>query len=276
MKNALIGFIFGALLTGGAFLWIPSETPVVTPVCQEQEKIIETTKYVESSCPTLDDSKIEKAFLLFLASIGIKKDYSSDVKSLVNNPESYSPPAREESVVEATPVAEIEIYYPRENFAKTFTANDTFRIATEYDPKLKKSADFVLKDPALYIARSKLIESMRVLRRLNGVYSGKFYRLKGDHIGAVENIELSLEYTFKNRKEIEGNFFMSMERDGNVYNRSRGNGGNNQLYLNPANSDQIIIRAAPETYFHFLDLNLALANVYEKGEYVGVATLTRQ
>lgn len=257
-------------------MYVPSDKPVVTPVCQEQEKIIEKTKFVERACPTLDDAKIEKAFLLFLASIGIKKDYSNDVKSLVSNPESYSSPMREEEVAEATPAGEIEIYYPKEIYAKVTAGNEAFRTATEYEPKLRSAAGFVLKDPALFVARSKLVDSIRRLRRLNGTYSGKFYRMKGRHSGAVEDVELRLNFWIKEKRQIDGTFNMTIARDGNIYSNARGEGSNNDIYINPSNDKQVIIKAAPGTYYHFQDMTLALANVYEEGQFIGVATLTKQ
>lgn len=275
MKNALIGFVLGALLTGGAFMWIPSEKPLITPVCQEQEKIIET-KFVENECPVVDDSKIEKAFLLFLASIGIKKDYSSDVKSLIKNPENFDPSFDEINDSSEIPqISETQFFYPRDEALKTFNSGGVLQEMSDYNPSIKSTVNYLLKEPAVYFARSKTIQEMKVLRRLNGVYSGKLYRLTGKHKGKVEDVEMSIEYWHKNKNEIDGKFNMTIARDGVVYSNMRGEGGNNDLYLNPQKPNEIIIKAAPGMYFHFIDPKMQSANVYDEGVFIGVAKLQK-
>lgn len=276
MKNILVGFIFGALVSAGAFMWIPNEKPQVTAICQEQEKIIERI-VEEKNCPeSIDEGKIEKAFLLFLASIGIKKDYANDVKSLVNNPESFNPPEKVTSEVKEEMVVQTEFFYPRDEALKTFNSGGVLREISDYYPKVRSTASYLLKDPAVYFSRSKEIDEIKKLRRINGVYIGKLYRLTGAHKGKIEDVEMNIEYWSKGKNEIDGKFTMTLARDGTIYSNMRGDGGNSHFYLNPRDPKELIIKAGPGMFFHFIQSGLENANVYYENSFIGVARLQKQ
>lgn len=278
MKNAIIGFLIGALLTGGAFLFVPADKAVVTPICQEQEKIIET-KYVDTlkDCPSLDEEKIEKAFLLFLASVGIRntQQYAATVNQLVANPSAYEPTPVMPTAEPTQSFEETQVFYDRSAAIKQLNASEMWREISDYDQGLKQLANSLLKDPAVYFARAKTIQDMKVLRRIKGTYVGKFYRMIGKNKGKVEDVEMTVDFWAKDKK-IDGSFNMTIARDGVVWSNMRGNGNNDNVYTNPLNPKQIIIKAAPGMYFQFEDEKLFQANVYDEGEFIGVSTLTRQ
>lgn len=279
MKTFLLGIFIGALLTGGLSFWIKSDKPTVTQVCLEQEKIIQT-KIVEKECPvvneTISEAKIEKAFMLFLASIGIKNNqkYSNDIKAIVKSPEDYEP----EDLIESDSVVPVvtEFYYDKTEAIKVLKSSEAYGEIIDYFPEVKKAASFMLKDPAVYFARSKLIDKIKKLKRINGVYTGKLYRMTGKQKGKVEEVEMSVDFWTKEKNKIDGKFSMTIARDGVVYSNSRGNGGNNDIYLNPNDLKQVIIKGAPGMYFHFQDMKLSMANVYDEGEFIGVSTLLKQ
>ena len=279
MKQFFLGLMIGALFIGGLSFWIDEDSsPVVTEICAP--KIIET-KSAEPVCPTvqedIDTQKIEKAFLLFLASIGIKnaQKYSDDINEVVNNPDDFKSRELQEDVAEAVAPTPIAFFFNEEEARKMILNNEYIRDRLDYEPGLKKTATYLLRDPAVYFARSKLITTYSKLKRLNGNFIGKLYRMSGKHKGKVEDIELSIDYWPKDSKKIDGKFTMKIARDGEVYSHARGEGSNNDIYLNPNNPKQLIIKGAPGMYFHFESMVVKYANVYDEGEFLGVSTFTR-
>tara|TARA_R110000868_G_scaffold30668_3_gene113193 strand:- start:6509 stop:7351 length:843 start_codon:yes stop_codon:yes gene_type:complete len=279
MKQFFLGLVIGALIIGGLSFWIDEDaSPVVTEICAP--KVIET-KSAAPICPTseqnVDTQKIEKAFLLFLASIGIKnaQKYGADINEVVNAPEEYQPELIKEEETKQLPSAEIAFFFNEEEAKKIILNNEYIRDRIDYEPGLKKTATYLLRDPAVYFARSKLITKYSKLKRLNGNFTGKLYRMTGKHKGKVEDIELSIDYWPKDDKKIDGKFTMKIAREGEVYSHARGEGSNNDIYLNPNNPKQLIIKGAPGMYFHFESMVVKYANVYDEGEFLGVSTFTR-
>tara|TARA_R110000868_G_scaffold86182_8_gene241738 strand:+ start:1732 stop:2574 length:843 start_codon:yes stop_codon:yes gene_type:complete len=280
MKQFLLGLIIGALCVGGFSFWIDKdESPIITEACvpARVEKVAAQPVCPERE-PEIQTDKIEKAFLLFLASIGIKnaQKYSEDINDVVTSPEEYQPEVVKDEEPKAAPVAEIAFFFNEEEAKKLILNNEFIRDRIEYEPGLKRTTTFLLRDPAVYFARSKLVTKYSKLKRLNGNFIGKLYRMNGKHKGKVEDIELGIDFWPKDDKKIDGKFTMKIARDGEVYSDSRGQGSNNDIYLNPNNPKQLIIKGAPGMYFHFEGMLVKYANVYDEGEFIGVSTFTRQ
>ncbi|PIQ54521.1 MAG: hypothetical protein COW01_10270 [Bdellovibrionales bacterium CG12_big_fil_rev_8_21_14_0_65_38_15] len=280
MKQFVLGLIAGLLLSGSLILLTKTNhvqnKEIVECITTQVKPQIETVnKQCNESETQISTEKIEKAFLLFLASIGIKKDYAESVKNIVDNPENYQPEITNEDIVEPASESQTQFYYPRNEALKKFDIQVGFRELIDYEPSFKRNENYLLKDAAVYFAKAKTITSLTKIKRYNGVYSGKLYRLAGKHKGKVEDIEMNIEFWEKRKGEIDGKFTMTIARDGEIYSNMRGEGGNNDLYLNPQNTKELIIKAAPGMYFHFIDKNLKSANVYDEGEFIGVSTLKR-
>lgn len=280
MKQFVLGLIAGLLLSGSLILLTKTNHVqnkevvecITTPIKPQIETVNNKCNESETQIST---EKIEKAFLLFLASIGIKKDYAESVKNIVDNPENYQPEIPNEDIVEPVSESQTQFYYPRNEALKKFDIQVGFRELIDYEPSFKRNENYLLKDAAVYFAKAKTITSLTKIKRYNGVYSGKLYRLTGKHKGKVEDVEMNIEFWEKRKGEIDGKFTMTIARDGENYSNMRGEGGNNDLYLNPQNPKELIIKAAPGMYFHFIDKNLKSANVYDEGEFIGVSTLKR-
>ncbi|PIP90480.1 MAG: hypothetical protein COV38_08115 [Bdellovibrionales bacterium CG11_big_fil_rev_8_21_14_0_20_38_13] len=280
MKQFVLGLIAGLLLSGSLILLTKTNhvqnKEIVECITTQVKPQIETVnKQCNESETQISTEKIEKAFLLFLASIGIKKDYAESVKNIVDNPENYQPEITNEDIVEPASESQTQFYYPRNEALKKFDIQVGFRELIDYEPSFKRNENYLLKDAAVYFAKAKTITSLTKIKRYNGVYSGKLYRLAGKHKGKVEDIEMNIEFWEKRKGEIDGKFTMTIARDGEIYSNMRGEGGNNDLYLNPQNTKELIIKAAPGMYFHFIDKNLKSANAYDEGEFIGVSTLKR-
>ncbi len=282
MRKFLAGLLCGVVL-GVVIVSVlrtnESRLAIAPSTCDERKIIVEEV-VEKSTCEDVDNSlevaKIEKAFLLFLASIGIKKDYAESIKSIVNNPEGFAPDNRlENKPQESVAKAQTQFYYPRNQAIKKFDIQVSIDELEDYDPSLKNNLNYLLQDSAVYFAKSKTISGFKEVKKFNGLYTGKLYRLTGKHKGKIEDIEMSIEYWQKGKSEIDGNFTMTIARDSIIYSNSRGEGGNNQLYLNPQNPEQLIIKAAPGMYFHFINKDLTHANVYDEGEFIGVSTLKK-
>ncbi len=282
MKNFLAGLLVGIII-GGSFIFLSESNEKVTQSssnlsCAPSE-VITQVKTVPSKCDDsteqINTEKIEKAFLLFLASIGIKKDYADSIKTIVDDPEGYSPQIPNEEDAQAITQTETQFFYPRNEALKKFDIQVGFQELVDYEPSFRRNENYLLKDAAVYFAKAKTITSLTKIKRYNGVYSGKLYRLTGKHKGKVEDVEMNIEFWEKKKGEIDGKFTMTIARDGEIYSNMRGEGGNNDLYLNPQNPRELIIKAAPGMYFHFIDKNLKSANVYDEGEFIGVSTLKR-
>lgn len=280
MKFFAVGLILG-LVIGGSFTFLSDSKPKrvqdidhCTAIKPTQPEII-----VQKDCTErtneIDIQKIEKAFLLFLASIGIKKDYADSIQMIVKNPESFKQVELKEEDIAQVPTTSKVFRYGRDEAIKKYDLRESIRGLEDYDSDLSKNINFILKSPAVFFATSKIISSMKKLRRYNGQYIGKLYRLHGKYKGKVEDVEISIEYWRKGRNDIDGKFTSILTRDGVVYSESNGNGANNDLYLNPQNSNELIIKVKPGMYFHFLSQQLQRANVYDEGEFIGVSTLKK-
>lgn len=281
MKFFAVGLILG-LVIGGSFTFLSDSSPQrvqdidhCTAIKPTQPEII-----VQKDCTErtneIDIQKIEKAFLLFLASIGIKKDYADSIKNLVQSPETFNPHLMNEQESKTDhDLVSTQFYYPKNEAIKKYNLQSTLRDLAYDEPQFRKNENFLLKDAAVYFAKSKTISSYREIKKYNGMYSGKFYRLTGKHKGKVEDVEMSIEFFEKDKDKIDGKFNMTIARDGVIYSNMRGDGGNNDLYLNPQNPEELIIKAAPGMYFQFLSKNFKNANVYDEGEFIGVSTLRK-
>lgn len=282
MKTFVVGLIVGVVL-GASFIHLkaPSEKENQvrsTVTCAPNEVATQTEKNSSTCDETVEKintEKIEKAFLLFLASIGIKKDYAQSIKTIVDDPEGFSPETPIEENTETSVQNETQFFYPRNEALKKFDLQVGFQELVDYEPSFRKNENYLLKDAAVYFAKAKTITSLTKVKRYNGIYSGKLYRLTGKHKGKVEDIEMNIEFWEKKKGEIDGKFTMTIAREGEIYSNMRGEGGNNDLYINPQNPRELIIKAAPGMYFHFIDRNLKSANVYDEGEFIGVSTLKR-
>lgn len=277
MKLFFLGLLSGALIMGASFFVIVDTKPESMPVCEQQEKIIEKIVTQTAECPVTpqadfsqQEEKITQAFLYFLATLGIRENYRAQVEQIVAAPEKVP-----ETVATAQPVSEPQVFLNLKDAQKIYADNEFYRDIREMQPGLKRLEAQILSDPVIYFARAKTIEEVSQIRKINGQYVGKLYRIQGNHAGKVEDVELSIEYYRRKDKKPDGKFTMTIARDGKIYSNMRGEGGNNDIMKHPTSPEQIILRAAPGMYFHFIDERLMQANVYDNGKFIGTSSLQR-
>lgn len=233
-----------------------------------------------------DQSKeyYEQAVALFIAAIGIKltQKQSLELESLSKNPRDYYPSQDlDQAILKDTVVDTPHSDIPGPNKALFFK---NYHISKELKKEgaelsdfrdrelLNKSLHKVLKEPNIFYARSKDSEDIKLLKKFNGSFRGFVYHLRGEHKGTTDTISFYADFRVKSDKKIDGEFQLLLSRDGVTYNDSRGTGGNGNIRTL---GDEIIIKAGPERYFHFVDRSLTMANFYSAGQFVGVARLTR-
>lgn len=264
-------FVLG-LIIGITIIKLTTPSPQA-PTCSEP-KIITRTKLEAASCPEVekvDKKKITDAFFLFLASIGYKDSLRAPIEKIVENPESYRPlvlQPKKVTISSDKPKSKKDLNFfkdIREIFASDEISMGELQIAQHRQ----------LDDPTIYHARSKYIEKPEEIIKVNGFYVGDFIRLAGAHKGKIEEVNLTINFVADDKGKIDGSFSMKLIRDDKLYSNARGEGGNGDIRTNPSDSKSIIVEASPTTFFHFFDSNLTQANVYENGEFVGIARLRK-
>lgn len=264
-------FVLGLII--GISIMKLTTPSIQAPSCSEP-KVITKTK-IETACypvvEKVDKKKITDAFLLFLASIGYKDAFRAPIEKIVENPEGFKPPKLEPNKLTT-----------HRQEPKSKKAHDFFKNIREIFPsdeismgEIQIAQHRLLDDPTIYHARSKYIEKPEEIIKVNGLYVGDFFRLAGAHKGKVEEVNLTINFIADDKGKIDGSFSMKLIRDDKLYSNARGEGGNGDIRTNPSDSKSIIIEASPTTFFHFFDANLTQANVYENGEFVGIARLRK-
>jgi len=275
MKIAIISLLSLTigLLIGSQFFPVEKvETKIVGEKTSDPEvKVITKTEYKK-------DKEAEafygKAFALFLANLGLKldKEKEENLKELLENPKEYL------AVTKRNP--ETEVYIPREidfnptSWFKEFIQKENANLKHINDDALIKDAqEFMLKDPALFHARSTFIKKFPILKLLLGEYKGNLYRIAGNNRGRRDDIYLNIDFQLKEEDKVDGSFTLKLSADGETYSNSSGRGGNGDVKIK---NDSILIQAGPGSFFHFKGKSIDVANFYSNGKLVGLARFTKQ
>lgn len=268
MKHLLPAFTFTVGVFLSAFFFRPApQEPLELPLCPVCPK-------GSGASELAGKEYYEKAFLLFLASIGarITEKEKSQLQQLVANPTKY---------VEANPYATkdgIEID-PGLNIKKEIPAEAPHASRAKELPKKQlelkniqaQAQTFRLKDPGLFYARSHFIQKWSPqIQAINGDFSGKLYRLDKDPM-EIEDVEIHVSFVVREDEKIDGEFQLLLSRNGEVYSNNRGSGGNGDIKIHPEDPSTIIIEASPNSFFHGKVHDLSLLNYYYDGKHVGVA-----
>lgn len=214
-----------------------------------------------------------KAFQLFLANLGLKLDSEKKEKfsELLKDPSEYLATTKERT--------KTEVFIPREI---DFTPSDWFKKYVQKekanlkhitdDALISEAQGFILSDPALFYARSRLIKKFPMIKKVLGNYKGVLYRIAGENKGRRDDVQLELDFSIKDEDSITGSFSLKLAADGDVYSNSQGQGGNGDIKIKDGS---IIIEAGPGRFFHFKGEKLEIANFYEGGKLAGFARFTK-
>lgn len=214
-----------------------------------------------------------KAFQLFLANLGLKLDEEKKEKlqELLKDPSDFLANTIEKS--------NTEVFIPREI---DFTPSDWFKDYVQKekanlkhitdDALISEAQKFILKDPALFYARSSLIKKFPQIKKVLGNYKGVLFRIAGNNKGRRDDIQLGLDFAVKDEDSITGSFSLKLSADGEVYSNSQGQGGNGDIKIK---DNSLIIEAGPGRFFHFRGEELDIANFYEGGKLAGFARFTK-
>ncbi len=269
---ALLSLVIG-LIIGSQFF--PAEKVKTNTI---QEKLTDPEVKIITKTEYKTDKEAEafygKAFALFLANLGLKldKEKEENLKELLENPKEYL------AVTKRLP--ETEVFIPREidfnptTWFKGFIKKENANLKHVNDDALIKDAqEFMLKDPALFHARSKFIKKFPTLKLILGEYKGNLYRIAGSNRGRRDDIYLNIDFQLKEEDKVDGSFTLKLSADGEIYSNSSGRGGNGDVKIK---NDSILIQAGPGSFFHFKGKSIDVANFYSNGKLVGLARFNKQ
>lgn len=269
-KNILLSLIFLIL---GLYLgreFFPKEK-IITEVKEALVPITKTKTVSIKDESSLNKAKevYAKAFQLFLANLGLKLDDEKQEKlqELVSNPDNFLATTKQKN--------DPEVFIPREidftpsNWFKEFVQKEKANLKHITDDNLVSDAQkFILNDPALFYARSKLIKKFPKIKKVLGTYKGLLFRIAGNNKGRRDDVQLGLDFSVKDEDSITGSFSLKLSADGEVYSNSQGQGGNGDIKFKDGS---LIIEAGPGRFFHFKGEKLDVANFYEGGKLAGFA-----
>lgn len=241
-----------------------------------EEKVIYKEKkvFVESDNSQEELKKAQelysKAFNLFLANLGLrlKGKEALQLENVISDPETYIQENPEPESLAKVEVQDSSLYMSPIDFFKVIKKEyKDEAIYPELD-LLKVAQSNILKDPAIYYAKSNLVKDLKTIKKYNGFYKGSLYILLGENKARVDDI--SLKISFQNEKE--GTFELVMSENGNVYSDSRGRGGNNDIRMN---GDHLVLDVGPDTFIEFPAREIETGNLYRQGKYLGVVKLQK-
>ena len=145
---------------------IESSVPIKITKVKEIIKKIKVPVY-SKNCDS-EIAKIEeyyeKAFSLFLSKIGVRQN----LKELLSNPEDSAERFKKDAI--ETKPKKIDIL-------KTADFDEYFVEHIKDSALVKHSKSSRLKDPILFYARAKYVQSFRKIDKLNGQFSGELYHI---------------------------------------------------------------------------------------------------
>ena len=258
----IISFCMGYFLKSGDNIIIKEKEIVIKEIPKEvtKEVFINNQKVIGEA-----KSYYEKAFKLFLVNIGysLTDRQKTELQEVIAEPAEYLAKKNNQN-----PILREFDFTPTESFNKLVAKEEADLKSITDESLLKNAQKFILKDPALFFVRSKLIITFDSIKKINGEYRAQLFRLVGKNKGRIDNIYLQADYILKDEDKIDGNFNLKLSHEGKVYSDSNGSGGNGNIRIK--NGD-LIIKAGPSYYFHFKGMNLNEANFYTGGKFVGMA-----
>lgn len=263
----------------------------VVPKDIEVREVVKLEKPPIEDCPNPTSSEIqddsqsreyyEKAMGLFIAALGLKltSGQSQEMDRMLANPKEYVPTPELEVAAKETHENSPEVLLPTPTSTGLyFDRSEVYQKVGKdgrdiFDQELvSRGLKRVIREPAIFFAKSSYSEDFKLLRRINGSYRGSIYLIAGPNKGRTDIVTMTVDFRRKGDNKIDGEFQLILSSNGEVYSESNGSGGNGDVRVN---GEEIIIEAGPERFFHFLDSRLTMANFYIAGQFVGVARFTR-
>lgn len=274
MKPVLVLVALIASFSLGYFLKSSNQTQTIVKEKEIHIKEVpkEVTKeiYIENKEDVAKaKSYYEKAFKLFLANIGynLNRETESEFNQMMENPIAYSEKEKPKSSIPR----ELDFIATKEFESLVAKEEADLKSVTDED-LLKKGQKFILKDPALFFARAKLIKNFNDIKSINGEYRATLFRMIGNNKGRVDQIYMAADFMVKEEKKIDGTFTLKMSHGDKLYSDSNGSGGNGNIFFN---GKDLVIEAGPSNYFHFKDGVIEEANFYSRGKFIGMAKFNK-
>lgn len=282
MQKFILGLTVGVVLSGTVFYYnlktnLTSGERIIEK-CPKQ--VVEQKQCPQApQCEDCQKGQIEKAFIAFLAGLGIRnaKNFQGEIQKIVHNPTQ----AEIISFGENKKDPEVQYKKTKQTFLdfdqaiKLFADDDMTK--SELEDKFSENAQFVLGDPALYFARSKATKDPYILKKVSGVFKGNLTYIAGKKKGRVDDIDIDINFGGEpNEKgELEGAIVFKMSYQGQVHSNMTGNGSNGDILTHPEDNTTIVVRAGPGYYFHFINTSFRKANFYNDNKLVGIARLRK-
>ncbi|WP_412470853.1 hypothetical protein [Halobacteriovorax sp. RT-2-4] len=276
MKYTLIIAVIASLTVG--FFIGKSQTPNPEIQIKEVEVIKEKKVEVIKEVPVIDkagDEALAQAFTLFLAALGLEKIKvdKDEVNEIMKDPTGFI--ARNSIKEKLAPNKNKPVF---QNESRWRREKEKAEVKPKVADSIYKNVKFspipAIKEPLVYLARTKVIEDEKRFKRMNGSYAGNIKILEGKYKGQTHRIVINIEY-FKDSegKGTDGQSeILLYDEDGKNYSHSRGTGGNRNIL--EGSDGSFVIRIVDNTFLHFIiDRGMKMANYYDDGKLVGVAKL---
>lgn len=275
MKPTLIIAVIASL--GAGFFIGRSQIPKPEVQIKEVEVIKEKKVEVIKEVPVIDkaeDEALAQAFTLFLAALGLEKVkvQEDEVKEIMKDPTDFI--ARNSIREKLAPKQNTD----KDNESRWGMPSKTSDVSAPQEPKVYEMVKYspipAITEPTVFLAKSKVINDVKELRKINGSYAGQINFFDGKYKGQRHRIVLNVDYfSSDDGKGTDGQSeILLYDENGKNYSHSRGTGGNRNI-LN-GEDGSFVIRIVDNTFIHFVTkFGMKMANYYDDGKLVGTAKL---
>lgn len=276
MKKSLI---ITSIVSLGVGYMIGSLKPAQVKTQEVEVEVIKEKKVeVIKEVPVVDkagDEALAQAFTLFLAALGLEKVkvQEDEVKEILRDPRDFI--ARNSIKEKLAPKKNTE----RENDSRWGMPRNSSGMNATEDKSIYQNVEFspipAIAEPEVFLAKSKVINDVKELQKINGSYSGRIHFFAGKYKGQRHRLVLNVDYfADDDGKGTDGQSeILLYDENGKNYSHSRGTGGNRNI-LN-GEDGSFVIKIVDKSFIHFITkYRLKTGNYYEDGKLVGIAKLS--
>ncbi|MFG1484057.1 hypothetical protein ABMA79_01735 [Halobacteriovorax sp. HFRX-2_2] len=275
MKYTLIIAVIASLTVG--FFIGKSQTPNSEIQIKEVEVIKEKKVEVVKEIPVIDkagDEALAQAFTLFLAALGLEKIKvdKDEVNEIMKDPSDFIArnSIKEKLAKKVQSDEDVESRWKKRQERQTQNREEKRKVNEN-----KRFLSFPpVKEPVVFLAKSKVINDAKEFNKLNGSYSGVIHFFDGKYKGQKHRLVLNVDYfASDDGKGTDGQSeILLYDENGKNYSHSRGTGGNRNFLQGEDGS--FVVKIVDNSFLHFVTkYGMKNANYYDDGKLVGSAKL---
>ncbi len=219
------------------------------------------------------DEILGKVMLLYLANIAARLDEPSTAYFSKPHEERTHLPEKVRDDSEEKEIAKVERpeVVAREKVSTTpeSISEDLVFGPGDFKKEIKK-----LEKPNVEQALSNPIKTLKLYRRIKGVFTGQIRYEAGKFKGQTHRIELESDFVEED-DQLKGTYYLGMSQDGDYYSENRGSGGNRGIRLSP--KKEYILEASPTSFIQVIPKgrNRLIGFYYENNKFTGTVKLER-